>query len=107
MKLLVESDLEQAMETARDARPAGMAVDLTLPENGGWVLLDRLKHDAETRHIPVEALGGKAARSKALRGGAIGHVDEVSIEGESARAVADVTGFLDRGARQLLIVEDD
>src|SRR5262249_3630594 len=62
---------------------------------------------ADTRHVPVEALGGSGARPKALRNGAIGHVAGPHPGEQALKAMADVTAFLARGARQVLLVEDD
>jgi CheY-like chemotaxis protein len=62
--LLVVEDFEgsstgkQAIEEARRARPDVIVMDLGLPRVNGWELIQRLKSEAATRHIPVLALTG-------------------------------------------------
>src|SRR5690606_22562635 len=49
---------QQGLELARSIKPDAITLVLRLPALDGWVLLDRLKHDAATRHIPVHIVSG-------------------------------------------------
>ncbi len=42
-----------AINMAREFRPAAVSLDVRLPDMSGWTVLDYLKHDPATRHIPV------------------------------------------------------
>jgi CheY-like chemotaxis protein len=59
-----------AVVLAREFQPRAVLLDLTLPDIEGWAVLDQLKRDADTRHIPVHILSGKDAHDRALRQGA-------------------------------------
>jgi CheY-like chemotaxis protein len=77
-----------------------------LPERAGWIILDRLKHDLETRHLPVYTVSQAQDRDRALRLGALGHLSD-HTPGAAAVAVADIRAFVERGAKTLLLIEDD
>ena len=48
----------------------------------GWTILDRLKHDPATRHIPVHIISGDENRRKGLALGAISYLEK-SVNRES------------------------
>jgi CheY-like chemotaxis protein len=57
---------------ARKLRPTAITLDLGLADIDGFVLLDLLKHDPETQHIPVHVISGADRRESALGLGAAG-----------------------------------
>ena len=63
-----------ALELARAFLPRAITLDVGLPDMQGWTLLDRLKHDPETSHIPVFVVSGTDEASKAWSLGASGFV---------------------------------
>ncbi|MFL5345250.1 MAG: response regulator, partial [Hyalangium sp.] len=106
-KMVVSTEAEAALETARNARPVAVAVDLDLPDMAGWVVLDRLKHDAATRALPVYTLSEGDFRERSLNLGALGHLRAAADPEAAANALKDLRDFVDRKGRSLLIVEDD
>jgi len=42
-----------AISLAQEFHPGAITLDVRLPDMSGWTLLDRLKHDSRTAHIPV------------------------------------------------------
>jgi CheY-like chemotaxis protein len=54
--------------------PDALTLDIVLPDMDGWRVLDRLKHDLSTRHIPVWVVSTEDARERALDGGARGFI---------------------------------
>lgn len=96
----------EALALAEQFRPNAITVDLELPDMDGWVLLDRLKHHASTRHIPVHVLSGVADEQRALRGGALSVLRKPASQEQIDAALEEIEAFLRRKARRLLIVED-
>ncbi|MFY2558682.1 HAMP domain-containing protein [Corallococcus terminator] len=106
-KVLVSTEVEGALDAVRNARPVAVAVDLDLPEMAGWVVLDRLKHDAGTRALPVYTVSDADHRERSLNLGAIGHLRAAADPAAAAAALASLRAFVERKGRGLLIVEDD
>src|SRR5205085_3824502 len=62
---------DAGLALARELKPDAITLDLRLPVVDGWTVLDRLKHDGRTRHIPVHLISGsEEAKGRALRQGA-------------------------------------
>jgi CheY-like chemotaxis protein len=72
-------------------------------------VLERLKHDPRTRHIPVHLISGTDpnGRPRALKQGALAFLQKPVSKDALADALANVKGFVERRVRNLLIVEDD
>src|ERR671920_1538431 len=62
----------QALKAARDHQPHAITLDINLPDIDGWRVLDRLKDDPATRHIPVHLVTTEEDRERGLRMGAMG-----------------------------------
>ncbi|MDX6611709.1 MAG: hypothetical protein QOD75_895, partial [Blastocatellia bacterium] len=95
-----------ALALARKYKPAGITLDIRLPDRDGWQVLDRLKHDPETSHIPVHIITVEEERTRALKQGAFNHVQKPVTHEDLGKAFDDIRDF-ERRVRRLLVVEDD
>ncbi|HZJ65488.1 MAG TPA: response regulator, partial [Kofleriaceae bacterium] len=106
-KGVVATSGAQALELARAVKPDAITLDLRLPDIDGWVLLDRLKHDPATRHIPVHVISGLDEERRSLQYGALGFLQKpVTVEGLQA-GLSEIHKFVEKRVKNLLVVEDD
>ncbi|HZW12230.1 MAG TPA: response regulator, partial [Noviherbaspirillum sp.] len=96
-----------ALTLARDYLPVAILVDIDLPDIDGFTVLDRLKRDPATRHIPVHVMTSMKDRDRALRQGAISYVHKPVDRERLHEEFTRMQQFLLRGKRNLLIVDDD
>ncbi len=104
---VVAGTAEEAMSLARQSRPDAVVLDLGLPDQSGLTVLDRLKHDDETRHIPVHVVSASDHTQTALSLGAIGYLVKPVKREDLADALQSLDDQLARTVRRVLIVEDD
>src|SRR5262249_47541680 len=71
-KGLVSTSGAGALAMTRDHHPAVITLDIFLPDMEGWRVLERLKADLATRHIPICVVSTDDSRQRALNAGAIG-----------------------------------
>jgi signal transduction histidine kinase/DNA-binding response OmpR family regulator len=98
---------EAAVAAAVQHRPSAVVLDLGLPDHSGLSVLDRLKHDARTRHIPVHVISGSDHSRAALELGAVGYLVKPVPRDDLAHALRGLEGRFARRMRRVLVVEDD
>jgi CheY-like chemotaxis protein/HAMP domain-containing protein len=98
---------DSALSLARDYLPSAILLDIDLPDIDGFTVLDRLKRDPSTRHIPVHVVSALRERERALRQGAISFVNKPVERDVLEEEFSRIQKFLVGGKRSLLVVEDD
>jgi CheY-like chemotaxis protein/signal transduction histidine kinase/HAMP domain-containing protein len=88
-------------------RPDAITLDIQVEQTDGWRVLDRLKHDPATRHIPVHIISGADERQRALREGAFAHLTKPVTREVLDSVFTNIRTFIERRVRNLLVVEDD
>ncbi len=92
---------------AQQFQPSAILLDIRLPEMDGWTVLDRLKHDPNTRHIPVHIMTVEEGRQRGLQLGAIAYLQKPLTSETISEALTKIKGFVERQVKNLLVVEDD
>ena len=106
-KALVSSRGASALALARELKPSAITLDISLPDVDGWRVLDRLKEDAATRHIPVYFISVADEPERALQQGALGFLHKPADRAALATTFDTLRGFVDRQVKKLLVLEDD
>ncbi|HEX4747958.1 MAG TPA: HAMP domain-containing protein [Bryobacteraceae bacterium] len=108
LKALVASRGSTAISLAREFEPGAITLDVRLPDMSGWTLLDRLKHDPATAHLPVHVLSGHEENRRGFALGAMSCLPK----GSDKDALEEIFGIIQhsmepRKRRLLVIAEND
>jgi Signal transduction histidine kinase len=106
-RVLAAADGETGLALARQYRPTGILLDVMLPGMDGWTVIDRLKHDGATRHIPVHFISATDDASRGMELGAVGFLTKPVSRESIATAFDRLLHFAEGRTRHLLVVDDD
>lgn len=104
---VVVETADDAIRAAQLYVPHGILLDMGLPDHSGMTVLDRLKRDAETRHIPVHIVSAEDRTREALAQGAVSYLMKPVARDALIKALESITDHETQSMRKLLIVEDD
>jgi signal transduction histidine kinase/HAMP domain-containing protein/DNA-binding response OmpR family regulator len=94
-----------AVALARERRPDAITLDISLPDISGWRVLERLRCDTATRHIPVYVITTEEDSGKGQRLGAVGLLNKPVKTREVLESVfSAIHGAVEQPARDLLVV---
>jgi HAMP domain-containing protein/CheY-like chemotaxis protein/signal transduction histidine kinase len=104
---LVATRGETGLALAKRFHPDAITLDIALPDMEGWTVLDRLKHEKGTRHIPVHIISGDDEGARGLKLGAFAHLEKPVTKEALDDALGKIRGFVERPNKSLLVVEDN
>jgi HAMP domain-containing protein/signal transduction histidine kinase/CheY-like chemotaxis protein len=108
MKGLVASRGAAALALAREYNPQAITLDIFLPDIEGWRVLERLKSNLTTRHLPVCVVSTDDARRRALASGAIAFLAKpIQSRDVLDKMLRYLSDFVTRPTRHVLVVEPD
>jgi CheY-like chemotaxis protein/CHASE3 domain sensor protein len=96
-----------ALIAAEQYRPSAILLDINLPDFSGLGVLDQLKRNPRTRHIPVHMASVADYKREALELGAVGYALKPAKREELVEALHRLEDKLSQSVRRVLIVEDD
>jgi len=104
---LVAGSADEGMELAAQFRLSAVVLDIKLPDHSGLTVLDRLKHNPSTRHVPVQVISASDSAREARSMGAAGALSKpVDREALHATLLALREKFASE-QRTVLVVEDN
>jgi HAMP domain-containing protein/CheY-like chemotaxis protein/signal transduction histidine kinase len=106
-KAVVTNRGQQALSLAREYLPAAICLDVFLPDMLGWTVLNNLKLDPRTRHIPVQMLSVEEERQHGLSHGAFAYLVKPATTGDLESAFDRLQSYVEPHTKRLLIIEDD
>ncbi len=104
---LVAGTAQEAVELAHQYLPNAILLDVGLPDQSGLWVLDRLKRDVRTRHIPIHILSAEDYSDRALSLGAVGYALKPVQRDHLVSVIESLGAKAEQTLRRVLIVEDN
>ncbi|MCJ8341070.1 MAG: response regulator [Pseudomonadales bacterium] len=107
-KCLVAGDGRTGIYLAQEFQPQGIILDIMLPDIDGYQVLEQLKFNPSTRHIPVEIMSAHdQVKGQMLRLGAIGIETKPVSEEQLKKVLSKIGQISAQGIKHILLIEDD
>jgi signal transduction histidine kinase/DNA-binding response OmpR family regulator/HAMP domain-containing protein len=97
-----------ALNLVNQFKPAAVTLDMYLPDMAGWRVLDRMKQDLTTRHIPVCVISTDDSKERAAKSGALGFLEKPIQSKEVLDDMLDrLHAYVSRPQKSLLVALED
>jgi CheY-like chemotaxis protein len=106
-KAVVATRGDTGLALANELMPAAITLDIQLPVVDGWAILDRLKRNPRTRHIPVHVISVVEKSRKGASMGAFAYLEKPVSKEALEGAFTHISSFVDKKVKRLLLIEDD
>lgn len=106
-KALVSPSADGGIKLAKEFVPDAIVLDIRLPDHSGLVVLDQVKADPRTRHIPVHVISSTDFSKSAREMGAIGYAMKPVKREQLQIVFQNITSMVSQTKKHVLVVEDD
>jgi signal transduction histidine kinase/CheY-like chemotaxis protein len=107
-KCILAEDGQTGLQLAEQYQPNAIILDVGLPQIDGWRVMERLKDNPKTRHIPVHFISASDEQSQnAKKMGAIGYLLKPVSLNELGKAFNSIEQFLAQTLKNILIIVDN
>jgi len=106
-RCLVGLTAEEGLQLATDEQPDAILLDMRLPDRSGLSVLQQLKENPATRHIPVHVVSSMDNGGEALHLGAIGYALKPTSREQLEEVFLKLKDKSTQKLKRVLLVEDD
>jgi CheY-like chemotaxis protein/CHASE3 domain sensor protein len=104
---ILATTAQEGLRLAKKYLPTGIVLDVNLPDHTGLSVLDRLKRDPNTRHIPVHVISASDYTATALSMGAAAYLIKPVTREQLVEAFHALEARSTHRIRRVLVVDDD
>jgi len=98
---------DEGIALAQQFLPLGILLDLQLPVKSGWEVMDELKANAATRHIPVHIMSSQEAKKQSLLKGAVDFINKPVAFEKLGEMFSKIEAALSIHPKKVMIVEEN
>ncbi len=98
---------DEGIALAQKYKPEGILLDIQLPVKDGWEVMEELKSNPFTRHIPVHIMSSHSARKESLQKGAIDFINKPVALDQLQDVFKKIEHVITRRGKKVLIVEEN
>ena len=106
-KAVIEVRGDHGLSAALQYRPHAILLDVQLPVKDGWQVMDELKSNPETKHIPVHMMSALQVKKESLMKGAIDFINKPVALDQMSDVFKKIEEALKKGPQKVLIVEEN
>ncbi len=107
LKILVANKGRDGLLLAIKFKPGGILLDLGLPDIDGLEVLEQLKENLQTRHIPVHVMSGRNQKVPSLQSGAVSFRSKPIAEDEFKQMIESITTPSQQRTKHILVLAND
>ncbi|ACU62993.1 response regulator [Chitinophaga pinensis] len=98
---------DYGIEMAQRYRPAAILLDIVLPVQSGWQVMEALKSNPVTRPIPVHIISSLEAKKESLQKGAVDFINKPMALDKMPEIFQQLENALTKNPKKVLIVEEN
>ncbi|MBW3509536.1 response regulator [Janthinobacterium sp. NKUCC06_STL] len=106
-RCLVAHGADEGLRLAEEFLPDAILLDMGLPDRPGLLVLQQLKENPLTRHIPVHIVSGNDQIQEAMQLGAIGYATKPRTREQLKEVFRKLESKFTQKMKRILLVEDD
>ena len=98
---------DYALNFAMVYKPVGVLLDIELPVKSGWEVLEEMKNNSQTKHIPVHIMSSHKLKQESLLKGAVDFLDKPVAFDKIPEVFLRIENIINKEAQKVLIIEDN
>ncbi len=106
-KCIVSGTGENGLYLTDKYHPDAIILDIMLPGMDGYQVLEILKENPETRHIPVQMMSSLDPESSNFQKWTIGYLTKPLQQDDILNALEKISLHINKNVKDLLVIEDD
>ena len=98
---------DEGIELAMKHKPIGILLDIQLPVKDGWQVMEELKSNPDTRHIPVHIMSSQQVKKESIMRGAVDFINKPVALEQLNEIFRKIEMVLDKKSKKVLIIEEN